>query len=137
MFSSNIAKQIHQVGEEFENIAAIFLFGSYARGEQRADSDIDIGVVTGAPLGTEDVLRINARFADISEPRVDVALLDGSDLFLAREVVNPYKVLYCKPDFDTAAYCSLIRRMYDDFRLLTQVQHEARVKRFQNAPLKD
>ncbi len=59
---SNVAEQIYQVGEEFENIAAVFLFGSYARGEQRADSDIDIGVVTGGPLGTENVFLKYLRF---------------------------------------------------------------------------
>jgi predicted nucleotidyltransferase len=137
MLSSKVTEQIRQIGSEFDTINAIFLFGSYARGEQQAGSDIDLGVLVKGQLATEDILRINARFADIPEPKIDVALIDGSDLFLAREAVNPYQVLFCKPGFDTASYCSLIRRMYDDFRPLMEVQHQARVKRLRNALQKD
>jgi predicted nucleotidyltransferase len=84
MLSSKVTELIRQIGLEFDTINAIFLFGSYARGEQRAGNDIDLGVLVRKQLATEDILKINARFADIHEPRIDVALLDGSDLFLTQ-----------------------------------------------------
>lgn len=49
-----IKKIIHEHNEEFEkdyNAVNFFLFGSYARGEQTGESDIDILVELKAPLG--------------------------------------------------------------------------------------
>ncbi len=46
-----LAQEIAQVfAARNENVAAVYLFGSIARGEDRADSDVDIAVLYGKPV---------------------------------------------------------------------------------------
>lgn len=72
-----------------ENVAAVYLFGSVARGDDRADSDVDVGVLfvdppprtlDGIPMELEAALR-----ARLGRP-VDLLVLDRADLDLAHRV---------------------------------------------------
>ena len=53
-------------------IKRIFMFGSFAKGTQRKDSDIDILVETKEPLGLEFV-SLSDRLEEILNHKVDVA----------------------------------------------------------------
>ena len=43
--TSGIIKKINQYFKERNEVMAVYLFGSYARGKERRDSDIDLAVL--------------------------------------------------------------------------------------------
>ncbi|MBI5490524.1 MAG: nucleotidyltransferase domain-containing protein [Deltaproteobacteria bacterium] len=83
------------VGEAFggvAGVAAVYLYGSAARGRLRPDSDIDIGVVfgRGAPSG-EERARVLAGVAALLGRRfhraIDIVSLDTAPVVLRRQAI--------------------------------------------------
>jgi predicted nucleotidyltransferase len=106
-----------------------FLFGSYARGQGRSDSDVDCAVLVAddAPPGGYFDLRL--RVMDgldraIGRDDVDVAILNETPLALAYRVLRDGKLLFCR---DHAAYVRYRVRtvnLYFDFAPLLE-RHQA------------
>jgi len=55
-------------------LAAVYVFGSVARGDMRADSDLDLAFVSDAPVPS--MVRHDARLAVEAVMKVDVDLVD-------------------------------------------------------------
>ena len=65
--------------EELEkdyNAVKFFLFGSYARGEQTSESDIDILVELNAPLGLK-FFKLEKFLENLFLKKVDLGTIDG------------------------------------------------------------
>ena len=52
---NNVKKYIEEISKKFE-IEAVYLFGSYAKGTNSEDSDIDIAVVLKSDKNTFDIM---------------------------------------------------------------------------------
>lgn len=116
----------------YPDIQAVYLFGSYAKGMAKSDSDIDLAVVPRY----EAMRRIAARkldiLADLVEAgfeHVDLIFLDDSDVVLSHQVVRLNNVIYNTPDFERGSYFSLVVRKYLDFLPYLKVQREAMKRR--------
>ena len=76
-----------------ENILGIYLYGSYARGEQTADSDIDILVVTSTKLRIMDKMNaysiISATIKELENTLKDNAVLVLPVIKEAKIIINP------------------------------------------------
>jgi predicted nucleotidyltransferase len=75
------------------DVVAAYLFGSVARGEARADSDVDVAVLlaNGAPAGTSDHDALFALQDDLEERlhrRVDLVAMNGAPLDLLHRVLR-------------------------------------------------
>jgi uncharacterized protein len=111
-----------------------FLFGSYARGQGRPDSDVDCAVLLAddAPAGSYFDLRL--RVMDglaraVGRDDVDVAILNEAPLALAYRVLRDGKLLFCR---DHAAYVQHRVRtlnLYFDFAPLLERHQEMFLKR--------
>jgi len=62
------------------------VFGSRARGDARADSDIDLAVGVSSPFATRDIGDLVGRLEDASGLTVDLVLLDEAPPALAYRV---------------------------------------------------
>ena len=78
----DIKKIVGEIAEQY-GAERIYLFGSYARGEEREDSDIDLHVYKGDIRG----FKIGGFYADLEEK-----LENKIDLFIGGEEEN--KTLY-------------------------------------------
>jgi predicted nucleotidyltransferase len=79
-------------------VRAAFLFGSYARGEARPESDIDVAVLLEATARASDrgeLLRrlISELGREVAADRVDVVVLDDAPPALAFRVLRDGKLL--------------------------------------------
>lgn len=84
------------------------IYGSYARGEQRADSDVDVAVAFAESLSslerTRARLSIIRRLSDaLGMDDVDVVPLDGAPQSLVREILADGIVVVGSPS-DVRAY---------------------------------
>lgn len=116
---------------KYPGIDAVYLFGSYARGEQRDDSDIDLGIVSSSAELRNRKLDILAELAAAGYCRVDLVFLPSGKILLDHEIVSTHHLVYHKPEFDHPALFSLVTRMYLDFKPYLRVQREALKKRLQ------
>jgi len=73
---------------------AVLLFGSRARGRQRAGSDHDLAILTGRPTpGALAVAAAKTDLEDLLRSDVDLVVLDDASPILAMEILRAHAVL--------------------------------------------
>ncbi len=98
-----ITRRVTPVAEKYK-LAAVYLFGSYARGEATAESDVDLLVdTTGAELDT--LLKLGGLYSDLEdalEISIDLVTVDAmeqpttrrSTLHFREAVMQERKMIY-------------------------------------------
>ncbi len=113
------------VFRRYPEILAVYLFGSYADGTARADSDIDLGILPRTPEFHNRLLDLLADLTKAGFDRVDIVFLDQADLTTRYEIVRRNTLLYAAPDFYHGDYFSRTLREYWDFEPYLRVAREA------------
>lgn len=109
----------------YPEILAVYLFGSYADGTARADSDIDLGILPRTPDFHSRLLDLLADLTKAGFDRVDIVFLDQADLTTRYEIVRRNRPIYTAPDFYHGDYFSRTLREYWDFEPYLRVAREA------------
>ncbi len=102
-----------------------FLFGSYARGQGRPDSDVDCAVLLAddVPPGAAFDLRLGVMDGlarAIGRDDVDVAILNEAPLALAYRVLRDGKLLFCRDHAAYVQYRVKTLNLYFDFAPLLE-----------------
>ena len=129
--NSNI-KLISKIFKKYEDIKAVYLFGSHVSGKLHPESDIDLGIVPASNKIKEKKLDLLADLAQHGFCNVDIVFLDTNDIVLKFEVLRNNKLIYYKSDFDHGTFFSNILRQYFDFLPYLEVQRQAYKERIQN-----
>lgn len=89
-----------------ENIEceAILLFGSYARGTQNAESDIDIAIKTKNKINKKRLYEISNLLEDKLKKEVDLINLDEIGDTFRYEILINGKIVYCEDEFKFELY---------------------------------
>lgn len=99
------APRVHTVEEVAAAVASVFsqygvrrayLFGSFARGEQDEESDVDLRVELDAPLGMQQAGQLLEDLEDACGRSVDVITksVDALDSWFAREILAEEVLIY-------------------------------------------
>ena len=99
------------------------LFGSLARGQARASSDVDVGILADVGPGSFEEIRVEALRA-LGTDAVDVVDLRRATPLLAMAVARDGKVLYEKNTSEFAAFASLALRRYNDTARLRRLREK-------------
>lgn len=101
-----IEERVRDAVREISDLAAVLVFGSRARGEEREESDLDVAVLPAKDLGTgeESALarhrlqkRLLVALADLApEGRVDVIFLDEASVTLRQRVMEQGRMAECR-----------------------------------------
>lgn len=117
---------MRSIVEKHGEIRAVYLFGSRATGAARPDSDYDLAVVPDPGTATPALkLDLLAELADAGIDNADLAFLDLNRPVLAHEAVRLNRLLFRRPDFESAAFFSRVMRLYFDVQPLLSVQRRA------------
>lgn len=117
------------------DVRAVYLFGSHAEGRARAESDIDLGVVTsnvGERLGALK-LDLLTDLAAAGFDNVDLVMLERAGYFVCFQAVRMNQPIYVADEFDHGSYFSLTLRMYWDFKKHLDWQRQAYKEKFLHA----
>ena len=84
---------------------AIILFGSFARGTQNAESDIDIAIKSKKTIDKKELYNISLELADKLDREIDLIDLDSEigDGFRYEILING-KEIYCEDEFKFEMY---------------------------------
>lgn len=83
---------------------AIILFGSYARGTQNKESDIDIAVKPIKSISKKDIFYISQELEDKIKIDVDLVNLNEINDSFRYEILISGKAIYCKDEFKFELY---------------------------------
>lgn len=100
---------------------AIVLFGSYARGTQNDESDIDVAIKVKEKLDKKEVYRLSNILADEINKEVDLINLDEIGDTFRYEILINGKTLYCKDELKFELYKL---DMYREFLDLNESRQE-------------
>ena len=110
-----------------KGVVLAYLFGSYARGEVRATSDIDIAVLLDRnkkelyPSYLELMLGI---YETLGTERVDLLLLNGAPLTLQFEIISQGQLIYFRNDQELNTFEINVIRRFQDTAYLRMVQND-------------
>jgi predicted nucleotidyltransferase len=81
--------------KEFDVVTA-GVFGSYARGEETPESDVDILVDFSKPVGLLNVVRLERTISEILKKPVDLVTRASLSPYLKNDVISGLNVFYEK-----------------------------------------
>jgi predicted nucleotidyltransferase len=126
-------EQLVRVFARHPEVMAVYLFGSYAEGRQRPESDIDLAILPATPDARNHKLDVLADLVQAGYENVDLVYLDTKDVVLKHQAVRLNNVIYYTPAFNRGATYSRIVREYLDFLPYLEVQRNAFKRRLQHA----
>ncbi len=98
---SSMLKKMRQVFSGHDEIVAAYLFGSYAEGHARSDSDIDIGLLLSdnSNVGAMYPVHIAEELEDAADTKreMDVRILNNGTLRFLHQVLKG-RLLFCRDD---------------------------------------
>lgn len=86
------------------NCTAIILFGSYSRGDQREDSDVDIAIKSDKKISKQEIFDMTGELEQVLKKDVDLVNLDDISDSFRYEILMNGKVLYCNDNFKFDLY---------------------------------
>ncbi len=97
--------------EAFSYLKLAIVFGSFARGNPRQESDIDLGVSAGRLLTAEEKMQIISGVAERFGRPVDLVDLQTKQEPILTQVLSKGRLLFCR---DRRLYAELIKTMWYD-----------------------
>lgn len=127
--NSEDRKRLAKIFSRYQQVQAVYLFGSSVTGKKHAESDLDLAIVPRSEKAREQKLDILADLARQGFDRVDLDFLDINDIVLRYEAVKHNQLIYQTDDFNRGGTFSRIVRQYLDFKPYLKVQREAYKRR--------
>ncbi len=90
----------------------IYLYGSYAKGETREDSDIDLAVYTDEDINAYDLFIISNQLSHELKKEVQIVNLKHLDTVFAAQIIAYREELYSSDDFLATSYNMKTLREY-------------------------
>lgn len=111
-----------------DEVLLAYLFGSYARGEERTSSDVDLAVLLKQKVRGDALLEAYRRLylairEALSTERFDLVLLNHASFSLQFAVVSQGKLIYARSEDVLNAFEINVIRKYQDAAYLRRVQN--------------
>jgi hypothetical protein len=110
------------------NVRLAYLFGSAARGRERASSDVDIAILFDGLPEPHELDRLTSDLEGAGCRRVDLVVLNTAPPLLTHEVLRTGRVLVCRDDDDRARF---------ELRAIARYLDTAHLRALQRASLRE
>ena len=113
--SETSLKRLLEKAERDEAILAVFLFGSVARGERTATSDVDVALVMRDPsLDAAEVFRKRLEYMEL--PGLDVHVFQRLPIYVRQRVLKEGRVLFVRNEDALYELAFRTVQAFEDFR---------------------
>lgn len=82
----------------------IILFGSYARGEQRPDSDVDLAIKSPKEISKKEIFELTQELEQLLKKDIDLIDLNAISDSFRYEILMNGQVLYCEDSYKFDLY---------------------------------
>jgi len=107
------------------NIKLIYIFGSYAKGKNDKNSDLDIAVLLEKGYNPLDKLSLIGDFIDIFKRNdIDLVILNDANPVLEHQVIKYGKLVYMKDEDTKVFYEVRVLKEYMDMEYFRNTQME-------------
>jgi len=127
--SDHINAIVQLIKAEVPEVQVVYVFGSYAAGQENEQSDLDIAFLAEATLSGLDLYNVRQTIAAKLKKDVDVIQLKEASIVLRNEVVQGGEPIYAEEDFDRPYYEMLTISSFLDFQETTRALREDIQKR--------
>lgn len=101
--------------EILPKLKAIYVFGSFAKGEANKDSDIDIGIISEDGLSPSLTFDIAQQLAVLLNRDVDLLDIEHVPLVMQFQIISTGKNIYAKYPLELLEFETRIISMYQRF----------------------
>ncbi len=115
-------ESIRQILLNRDDVTLAYAFGSAVRGEQRASSDIDIGVLFERVPDARELDRLATALEKVGRRAVDLVVLDTAPPLLAHEVIATGRLLVARDEGRRVRFEARVAARYLDSAHLRRVQ---------------
>jgi predicted nucleotidyltransferase len=121
----NILKNNLEVFSEKYDIQLIYIFGSYAKGKNNKNSDLDIAVLLKKDYNPLDKLSLIGDFIDtFKRDDIDLVILNTANPVLEHQVIKHGKLVYMKDEDIKITYEVRVLKEYMDMEYFRNTQME-------------
>ena len=106
--------------DQVKDLRAVYVFGSFANGRNRADSDMDLAILADVPFDALALWQLSASVASAIDREVDLIDLRAPNLSLGLgfEIVKEGKLIYCADEMALLDRKCYLIDMYHDFAIM-------------------
>ena len=105
------------------DVRVAYVFGSVARGQHRASSDVDVAVLFAPVPQPSELDDLSTELERAVSRRVDLVVLDTAPPLLAHQVISTGRPVVARHDDERADFETRTLRRYMDTAHLRSVQH--------------
>lgn len=100
-------------------VGLAYLYGSYVKGTQSSNSDIDIALVLKKNLKPLERLKVEMQVASLMDKKFqskfDIRCIDNAPLRVKGEIITRGQLIYCSDENFRISFETFIRDRYFDF----------------------
>ncbi len=102
--------------KEYQDIIALYLYGSYGTELQSPLSDVDLAILPASEIKFSDELALTAKIQEIGKSDdINTVNLLKVPITLQMEVISTGELLYCRDQIKLADFKEYVIRRYCDF----------------------
>ena len=111
----HILKKLVEKAREDPQLLAIFLFGSFARGDERPDSDVDVCLVLEPGMYTKLELS-EKKIEYLKYFNLDVKIFQQLPIYIRHRVLKEGKTLFCRDEDRLYELAFRTAQQFEDFK---------------------
>ena len=119
---TSLLPKLEKAFSEFEEVVAVYIYGSRARGNARTSSDWDFAIFLEKPFADPyDLVRLQERIEGIVGGKVDLLVLNSARVALAFKAIKEGVLVYGKnPDFRSDFEVMIMKKYFDVKQLIEE-----------------
>lgn len=129
MIKLDTIKKCRDILINYEAIIFAYIFGSYAKGNVREDSDIDIAIYLKDSIGTYVYLDMKMELSEALKREVDLVILNDSTPLLKYEIYKKNILLFTHDESIENRYKVKILFEYDDMKRYLDLSYDKTIER--------
>lgn len=122
-------KKIKDILIGYENIIFAYIFGSYAQGKMRPDSDIDIAIYSERKLDSKTYLDIKMALTDVCKREIDLIILNDATPLLRYEIYKNNILLFTRDNDLETSYKVKTLFEYNDVKRYLDLSYDRTIER--------
>ena len=125
----DIIRKCKNILIEYENITFAYIFGSYAQGKVRVDSDIDIAIYLEKRIDIETYLEIKMHLLETCKREIDLIILNDATPLLKYEIYKNNILLFSRDRTIETSYKVKILFEYNDIKRYLDLSYDTNIDR--------